>query len=75
MKSVCLKCNRPLEQHQRVTAAFVESVKNATYDHPINGCYSPLCPSTIGQWMNHEPMMSTKPITWATPFGTTEVAV
>lgn len=73
MKSVCLKCNRPLEHHQRVTAELVEAVKGATYDHPIMGHYSPLSAKCIGMWIGHDPMMSTKEPTWPTPFGVTEV--
>lgn len=73
MKSVCLKCNRPLEQHQKITAELVEAVKGATYDKPVLGYRSPLSPLTIGMWVSHDPMMSTKEPTWETPFGVTEI--
>jgi hypothetical protein len=85
MKSVCLKCNRPFELHQRVTAEIVEQSWGATYHQPVitrevnsQGrpyvIRSPISRSLIGSgWMEHEPLMSTKPITWATPFGTSEV--
>jgi hypothetical protein len=74
MKSVCLRCNRPLEHHRRITAEIVASSQGATYEKPVNGFRAPLSPVTIGQWLYHEPMMSRKPPTWATPFGTSEVA-
>jgi len=72
MKTVCLKCNRPLEHHSKVTAELVAETARATYEKPIKGHYAPLSPKIIGQWIGHDPMMSKKPITWATPFGTSE---
>lgn len=73
MKSVCLKCNRPLELHKKYTAEFVEAVRGATYHAPILGHYAPIGAGSIGQYMGHDPMMSTKEPTWPTPFGTTEI--
>lgn len=74
MKTVCLKCNRPLEQHKQITAELVARVAGATYGNPIEGFRSPLSPKTIGQWVGHDPMMSTKEPTWPTPFGVTITA-
>lgn len=71
MKSVCLACNRPLELHRRITAETVALSQGATYQRPKNGFRAPLHPSTIGQWIGHDPLMSSGLITWPTPFGTT----
>jgi len=75
MKTVCLKCNRPLEHHKQITAELVESVKGATFDKPILGFRSPLSPLTVGQWIGHDPMMSTKEPTWEIPFGYSEYPI
>ncbi len=73
MKTICLKCNRPLEAHRKVTAEIVASSVGATFHAPVNGFKSPLSPSTIGQWIGHDPLMSTTEPTWPLPFGWTEV--
>jgi hypothetical protein len=54
----CLKCNKPLSDHRKYTVEHINKSKGATYKNPVNGYFSPLCPSLIGQWIGHDPFLS-----------------
>ncbi len=70
MKIVCVKCNRPLEHHPKVTQELVDATRAASFTIPIMGHRAPISDKCIGQFIGHDPVMVEPK--WETPFGTTE---